>query len=152
MSDDNSRGRQPENNEIGGGEQRARVPAEEGSSRTDPRPLPPLRQYLEEDERSRLFMSEPSLTTEGDRTGDSPFFSYLLSPQNSSDDESIDEDDVFSPPPPSALQMPSVSSPGNTSLSSRDSPSFQNKVLMQFMQDKRRVSKLNRLPMDQRYS
>ena len=105
-----------------------------------------LRHYFEEDDRSRFFMSEPSVTTDGDRTVDSNNRSGLLSQLDSSDDESVDEVLFSSPPPPSVKHVASTSSPGNTSLSSRESPSFQNKVQMQFMQDKRSRLKIDSTP------
>ena len=105
-----------------------------------------LRRYFEDDDRSRLFMSEPSLTTDGDRTLDSNNQSYLLSQLGSSDDESVDEVLLSSPPPPSVQHVASTSSPGNTSLSSRESPHPQNKIQMQFMQEKRSRLKIDSTP------
>ncbi|KAI2493192.1 hypothetical protein MHU86_21341 [Fragilaria crotonensis] len=105
-----------------------------------------LRQYLDEDERSRMFMSEPSVTTDGDRTRDSNNLSFLLSQLDSSEDESVDGAAISSPPPPSAQHLASISSPGNTSLSSRESPHFQNKVHMQFMNDQASRGKIDSTP------
>jgi Ion channel len=107
---------------------------------------PSLRRYLEDDDQSRLFMSEPSLSTEGDRTGDSIHMSNLFSPHESSEEESITIPKASSPPPPSVQHLASMSSPGNTSISSRESPHFHNKVHMQFMQDKRSRLKIESTP------
>lgn len=107
-----------------------------------------LRQYLEEDEQSRYFMSEPSLSTDGDRTGadDSCNRSYLLSPRDSSSEDSAQLLKASYPPPPPAQQPPWMSSPGNTSLSSRDSPYPQRKVQLQFTHDKRSLLKFGSTP------
>jgi DNA-directed RNA polymerase subunit M/transcription elongation factor TFIIS len=93
-----------------------------------------------------MFMSEPSVTTDGDRTGDSNNLSFLLSQLDSSEDESVEEAAISSPPPPSAQQLASISSPGNTSLSSRESPHFQNKIQMQFMNDQASRLKIDSTP------
>jgi hypothetical protein len=107
---------------------------------------PSLRRYLEDDDHSRLFMSEPSLSTDGDRTGDSIHLSNLFAPQESSEEESITIPKASSPPPPSVQQLASISSPGNTSISSRESPHLNNRVHMQFMQDKRSRLKIESTP------
>jgi hypothetical protein len=111
---------------------------------------PSLKQWLEDDE-SRYFMSEPSLSTEGDRT-DPQSPSYLLSPQDSLSESSLPFFAKAPSPPPlpnmpqQSAQQTLVSSPGNTSISSRDSPHLHHKVHMQFMQDKRSRLKIESTP------
>jgi hypothetical protein len=96
---------------------------------------------LDQDEQSRLFMSEPSISTEGGRTADSKTFSFLLSRQDSSEDEINESRNNSSHYPALAHDLIPPTSPGNTSLSSRESPFLHSKIQMQFLQDKRSQSK-----------
>eukprot|EP00547_Thalassionema_nitzschioides_P005277 CAMPEP_0194219352 /NCGR_PEP_ID=MMETSP0156-20130528/25758_1 /TAXON_ID=33649 /ORGANISM="Thalassionema nitzschioides, Strain L26-B" /LENGTH=1274 /DNA_ID=CAMNT_0038948977 /DNA_START=58 /DNA_END=3882 /DNA_ORIENTATION=- len=122
-----------------------------------------LRQYLEQDDDSRCFMSEPSISTEGERTGGSNTPRHLLSPYETLSEEEIEtlaqRNRPQSPPLSNVQQLHQpqhqtlFSSPGNTSLSSRglsshgNSPHIQPKVELDFMiYEKRTQLKIESTP------
>mmetsp|Transcript_27313 Transcript_27313/g.41331 ORF Transcript_27313/g.41331 Transcript_27313/m.41331 type:complete len:1283 (-) Transcript_27313:262-4110(-) len=121
-----------------------------------------LRQYLEQDDDSHCFMSEPSISTD-EITGGSNTPRYLLSPHETLSEDEIEfflERNRASSPPLSNLQQlhqpqhqTIFSSPGNTSLSSKglsssgNSPHFQPKVELDFITyEKRSQLKIESTP------
>jgi hypothetical protein len=86
------------------------------------------------DDESRMFLSEASLSEGGDSSGH------------------VQARHLYGPPPPPAHQphaaqpSPVPTSPGNTSLSSWDSPAIKNKVLLQFTPEKQPRVHLSRGP------
>lgn len=118
-----------------------------------------LRQYLEQDDDSHCFMSEPSISTD-EITGGSNTPRYLLSPHETLSEDEILERNRASSPPLSNLQQlhqpqhqTIFSSPGNTSLSSKglsssgNSPHFQPKVELDFITyEKRSQLKIESTP------
>ena len=98
---------------------------------------------LTDDDSNNLFMSEPSMS-EVDDSSDQGHNLRLLSPAGSfTEDEEQDIDFLPPPPPPSGRLLTAQSaqapmSPGNTSISSWESPHFNRRIQVHFSPDRKR--------------
>jgi hypothetical protein len=92
----------------------------------------------DDDDSNHLFMSEPSMS-EADDDDSSDHHLRLLSPMGSFTGDEEDNDNLLPPPPPPAriLTTQAPASPGNTSLSSWESPHFSRRIQVHFSPDHR---------------
>jgi hypothetical protein len=85
-----------------------------------------------DEDSNHFFMSEPSIS----EAESSDHHLRLLSPMESlTDDQSIGDDFLPPPPPPRLLTTQAPASPGNTSLSSWESPHWNRRIHLHFSPD-----------------